>query len=405
MQSAGFQVTAEATSADGASEDSTSIPTEAKVRRVAKYLRRGAAAEAASSSVDGTDDARPDEMEGTTTVAQPLVTADVQLHSFGEPLPNVWAMKATGEWEEFEAKRLEQQRQREEWKELERRKSAARLERLDRQSRDFWSAQNILACRRGCWERGLLVGGGLDTLQARIVNFDSATNKGEDTAAWAERWAEPERSAAKAKIRKAWSKSGLNVALKACHERHIWPGGHLPELRDRLFRYDTGEALSIEEQQEKETSSESDDEPDSEEEREKQNQREKRRKELAAWKAMTPEQQAAAKEAAKLAAKEAKQRQLQELRAKMHKLRSELPAVAHGANDPRVEGKMPFRWAGGGKAAGASAGCLDTTMMPSEHELRGWLPDAQRAFWEMRWKNWEAVKLAKCQVRNSHDAY
>ena len=47
------------------------------------------------------------EMEGDSEVSQPLVGADIQLHSFGEPLPNVWAMRATGEWDAFEAKRAE----------------------------------------------------------------------------------------------------------------------------------------------------------------------------------------------------------------------------------------------------------------------------------------------------------
>ena len=78
--------------------DATATPAAPKEKRKPKYLRR-----AHDSDCDA--EAEPDEMDGTSAVAQPLVGADIQLHNFGEPLPNVWAMKATGEWEAYEAKR------------------------------------------------------------------------------------------------------------------------------------------------------------------------------------------------------------------------------------------------------------------------------------------------------------
>eukprot|EP01050_Picozoa_sp_SAG11_P028406 SAG11_NODE_7577_length_1126_cov_1.454722_3_plen_103_part_01 len=50
-----------------------------------------------------------------------------------------------------------------------------------------------------------------------------------------------------AALQKQFKVFSLKAAIAACRERGIWPGGHAPELRDRLVRYDSGAALSADE--------------------------------------------------------------------------------------------------------------------------------------------------------------
>lgn len=389
-----------------------------KEKRKPKYLRRvsnSIVVDEDSSRDDGganVQDITTDEMDGTSTVSQPLVSADIQLHSFGEPLPNVWAMKATGEWEAYEAKRADQQRIRNEWQERERVRQEKWKELSLKKIRVFFDTQNAFGCRRGCWERRLIDSGDEASMRERIINYEAGnteTNLMDDS----------ERQAKFKKIKQDWAKVGLNVALKACRDRRIWPGGHLPELRSRLTRFDTGEPLGANELREPESEEEEseEDELDSEEEFELERQREARKQELARWKALTPEQQAAEKKAKEQKAKEEKKRLLDELKERRRQLRSSppeacefstgtidpletvAPAAAASAHPSSASGVLrrtfPASTLEGWRLTGVCAGEVGTkpknpkvvaVPLPSEVELRSWVLEAQEAFWEARWK-------------------
>ena len=127
---------------------------------------------------------------------------------------------------------------RDEWKERERQKALAAKELALKNSRLFWAEENLLGCQRGCWERGLIATGDEAMMRARIMQFE----EGDESSHLMD---EAEKIELRSRIKNLWAKAGLNNALKACKDRRIWPGGHLPEMRDRLFRYDTGEQLSV----------------------------------------------------------------------------------------------------------------------------------------------------------------
>ena len=371
-----------------------------KPRRKPKYLQRvqGDQGDEALVSKDGDG-----EMEGDSEVSQPLVGADIQLHSFGEPLPNVWAMRATGEWDAFEAKRAEQERKREEYRENERKREEAKNRAIERKVRAHWDAQHIFACRRGCWERGLDPRGELEALRARVIAFDTPGDDANKPVLLDEK----ERNKMAARIKKQWSSAGLNPTIKACKERKIWPGGHVPQLRIRLTRYDTGQTLTPEDLQEYESSESesSEEELDSEEEREIAAEKERRRKELAEWKKMTPEQQAAARAKKKEEAKAERKARQEELQERMKTLRKAPPVFeTTGEVDPLVDGKLPKDWLDGWST---TCGALVVKSgpkkrkigvpLPSSEELRKWTRGAICVFWEKRWLYWEKQKLKNCQ--------
>lgn len=407
-----------------------------KQKRKPKYLMRlvdDVDEDAASSEKTEMLGREIEILEGESEVSQPLVGADIQLHSFGEPLPNVWAMKATGEWEAFESRRAEQERKKELIKENERKKEEAKQRAAERKAREFWDAQTVFGLRRGCWERGLVPHGEPEKLLARILAFDypaMVETTGDDngsigsSAATPSLWDESERAKAAAAIKKQWSKVGLNPAIKGCRERRIWPGGHLPELRDRLLRFDTGQSMSEAELQEfeSEAEEESDEEEiDSEEEREIEAEKERKRKEREAWNKLTPAEQAAFKAAEKERAKAERKAQLEALHERMRTLRQSPPEACLNATTGKVDplqtvtsGKRQFPkewvdgWAatamalwGKAKSAGKSKKGASSTVaarpLPSNQELMEWTPEALSVFWEVRFKFWESRKLVECQ--------
>jgi hypothetical protein len=440
--------------ADGAGpaeggDDSAATAAEAapKQKRKPKYLMRLGGDDAAHGDDDPSAAAKDGDdltmMAGDSEISQPLVGADIQLHSFGEPLPNVWAMKATGEWDAFEAKRAEQERKKELIKENERKKIEAKVRAAERQAREFWAEQNILGLRRGCWERGLPPHGeDEEELLGRVLAFDypaAAAEPGSKASAAAgaavgeagplrpELWDESERDKAAAAIKKHWAKAGLNPAIKGCRERRIWPGGHLPQLRDRLIRFDTGQPMSEAELQDYESEGEAEEsaeeeEIDSEEEREIEAEKERKRKEREAWKKLTPEEQAAFKAAEKERAKAERKAQLEALHERMRTLRKSPPTAcldeAAGTVDPLVaagaatatnkQQQFPKEWMEGWaattmalwgkKLTGKSKKQKVTARpLPTTEELREWTREALAVFWELRFKFWEGRKLVETQ--------
>ena len=406
-----------------------------KQKRKPKYLMRLIDENGDDNAAEASDDSKATEhaLDGESEVSQPLVGADIQLHSFGEPLPNVWAMKATGEWEAFEAKRAEQERKKELIRENERKRLEAKLRVAERKAREFWAAQNVFGLRRGCWERRLAPHGDSEQLRARILAFEFPatleTAEGNGTvaacAASPSLWDERERAKSAAAIKKDWSKVGLNPAIKGCRERRIWPGGHLPELRDRLIRFDTGQPMSEAELQDYESAEESEEESeeeeiDSEEERALEAEKERKRKEREAWKKLTPAEQAALKAAEKERVKAERKAQVEALHERMRTLRQSPPekclSATTGKVDPLESGltaasaaqkkQFPKEWVDGWAASTVAflgvprkkgSGGTAARPLPASEELGEWTREALAAFWEVRFKFWESRKLKECQ--------
>ena len=383
--------------------DDDAEPAKPKGKRKPKYLTR-APTDSADADAAESKEGEVDESE----VSPVFVGAEIQLHSFGEPLPNVWAMKATGEWDAFEAKRAEQERKKELFQENIQKREDAKVRALERQARAYWDQQSVFGLRRGCWERGLPPSGNDEELLSRILAFDYPGSDGVKPTLWDE----VVRNKETAKIKKQWLKAGLNVAIKGLRERKVWPGGHLPQLRDRLVRYDTGGALTEEEQQdyeelleEQEEEESSEEEIDSEEEREIEAEKERKRKEREAWKKLTSEEQAAFKAAEKEKAKAERKAQLEALHERMQTLRKSPPETeTSGSVDPLVDGKLPKAMTDGWAATSMSL-CskpgikkgVEKVPFPTAEEIGQWSREAICVFWEVRFKFWEARKLMECQ--------
>ena len=371
---------------DGAEEVQPPPAKRAKPKKP-KYLRRVEEPVADEDLEAGAADAGAPVPE----VADPRRhVADAQLHSFGAPLPNVWVMKATGAWEEFEEKRAEEERARQEIEAAElRRVEAKRAANLRLAVRE-WAEQPLLACVRECHVHRFSAAGTVEELRDRIARHvvDGPEGLAEEERAGLD---DEVIAVMTATLKKELQKLNMKMVQAACRERFIWPGGHMPQLRDRLVRFDTGLPLSEAELVADDgTADQEQPLEESEDEDERAARLEllaERRAAAAAFRALTPEQQAAVK-AAEVEAKAEDRRQLAATRAARRAAPPELPAAADGEGPVQlVDYKLPRQLSDGWKhAANDPDKRRPGTGLPTEPELRSWNRAAQAAYWDFRFR-------------------